>query len=114
VDTPPAAAPVAQNALPVITQGACTGFAPKSLTFTPTTFMLTLRVTDADDKIKDTALLSAGKIYTPKVSGNTYSYTIPIPPNGSASVLMRATDDKGGTSLFLRSAATAYNATNCP
>ncbi|MFM7746178.1 MAG: hypothetical protein ACKO8T_11050, partial [Actinomycetota bacterium] len=114
VVTPSTAAPVAQNALPVIEQVACTGFVGKSLSFVPTTFMLTLRVTDADGKIKDTALLSSGKIYTPKVSGNTYSYTIPIGSNGSASVLMRATDDKGGTSLFLRSAATAYNATNCP
>ena len=114
VVTPTTAAPVAQNALPVIEQVACTGFVGKSLSFTPTSFQLTLRVTDADGKIKDTALLSAGKIYTPKISGNVYSYTIPISSTGSTSVLMRATDDKGGTSLFLRSAATAYNSTNCP
>jgi len=114
VVTPTTAAPVATNALPVIEQVACTGFVGKSLSFTPTSFQLTLRVTDADGKIKDTALLSAGKIYTPKISGNVYSYTIPISSTGSTSVLMRATDDKGGTSLFLRSAATAYNSTNCP
>lgn len=112
--TPTTAAPVVQNALPVIEQVSCTGFVGKSLNYAPTSFVLTLRVTDADGKIKDTALLSAGKIFTPKISGNVYSYTIAIAPTGSTSVLMRATDDKGGTSLFLRSAATAYNSTNCP